>query len=407
MERDQQRMPKFERLTYKPIPVRDLLLEMKNLSEIMIDLAYSAALFNDKELAEGVLNLEERIDTLAYMLDLEIMIASRGDAKDAEALIGVSKVAAATDKISDAAADIAAIVTRNIGVHPMVGMIFEMVEERISKATVDEASEIAGKPIDKLDLSATMGVDIIAIRRNKSWLINPRGKERIMAGDILITRGTPSGIQSFKDAAERDSEKKNLSTEEQERFAEIVTRFVDLKDTSELMIDLAYSALLLNSRELAEQVQFLEEYVDKIHTDFELLALTNSNPKEASGYLGLIRLGVATEKIADAATEMAEVVLRGIDPHPILKLTIRAAEETVTQACVSENSNLNNKTIKESKVHEKTGMSVLAIKRGEKSVRPKPDSKIQAGDILIASGYSEGADFLKKLASPDLKCSTE
>jgi uncharacterized protein with PhoU and TrkA domain len=196
-------MPKFEKLTYKPIPVRDLLLEMKNLSELMIDLAYSAALFNDKELAEDVLNLEDRIDTLAYMLDLEIMIAARGDAKDAEALIGVHKVAAATDKISDAAADIAAIVTRNIGVHPIVGMIFEKVEERITKVTVTEKSQIAGKPINKLDLAATMGVDIIAIRRNKSWLIDPKGKERIMAGDILITRGTPSGIKSFKELAEK------------------------------------------------------------------------------------------------------------------------------------------------------------------------------------------------------------
>ena len=35
-------MPKFEKIEYKPIPVRELLLEMKNLSELMIDLAYSS-----------------------------------------------------------------------------------------------------------------------------------------------------------------------------------------------------------------------------------------------------------------------------------------------------------------------------------------------------------------------------
>jgi hypothetical protein len=35
-------MPHFEKIEYKPIPVRELLLEMKNLSELMIDLAYSA-----------------------------------------------------------------------------------------------------------------------------------------------------------------------------------------------------------------------------------------------------------------------------------------------------------------------------------------------------------------------------
>ena len=106
-------MPKFEKIEYKPIPVRELLLEMKNLSELMIDLAYSAALYNDKDLAEDVLALESRVDTLAYLLDMEIMVASR-DPKDAEAMVGISIVAAATDKISDAAADIAAIVTPQI-----------------------------------------------------------------------------------------------------------------------------------------------------------------------------------------------------------------------------------------------------------------------------------------------------
>jgi uncharacterized protein with PhoU and TrkA domain len=194
-------MPQFEKIEYKPIPVSDLLVEMKNLSELMIDLAYSAALFNDKELAEDVIELESRIDTLAYLLDMEIMIAAR-DAEDAETLIGVSTVASAADKISDAAADIAAIVTRNIGIHPIIGEIFEKVEERLMKATVKEGSVIAGKAIGDLDLAARMGVDIIAIRRNKDWKLDPDDSERVFLGDILITRGAPVGIKEFKDLAE-------------------------------------------------------------------------------------------------------------------------------------------------------------------------------------------------------------
>ena len=194
-------MPQFEKIEYKPIPVSDLLVEMKNLSELMIDLAYSAALFNDKELAEDVIELESRIDTLAYLLDMEIMIAAR-DAEDAETLIGVSTVASAADKISDAAADIAAIVTRNIGIHPIIGEIFEKVEERLMKATVKEGSVIAGKRIEELDLAARMGVDIIAIRRNKDWKLDPDDSERVFLGDILITRGAPVGIKEFKDLAE-------------------------------------------------------------------------------------------------------------------------------------------------------------------------------------------------------------
>ena len=192
---------------------------------------------------------------------------------------------------------------------------------------------------------------------------------------------------------------------EQKQFEEIVTRMVELKDTSELMIDLAYSALMLNSKELAEEVQRLEEYVDKLHTAFELLALTSDFKKEeASGFLGLIRIGVATEKIADAAAEMASVVLRGIEPHPVLKLAIKEAEETVAQACVTSDSALVNKTLKEARVHEETGMWILVIKRDGKPLRPKGDSRIESGDILIASGYAKGVDTLRRLASPEETC---
>jgi len=378
---------------------------MKNLSELMIDLAYSAALYNDKDLAEDVLALESRVDTLAYLLDMEIMVAAR-DPKDAEEMVGISKVAAATDKISDAAADIAAIVTRNIGIHPIVGEIFEKVEERLMKATVKPNSAIIKKKISELDLAAKMGVDIIAIRRNNDWILNPKKTEKVLQGDILITRGAPLGIEEFKDMAEGELAK--LDVEKRAKFEEIVSRFVELKDTSELMIDLAYSSLMLNSKELAEEVQRLEERMDRLHTEFELLALTSDFKKEeASGFLGLIRLGVATEKIADAAADMAEVVLRGIEPHPVLKLAIKEAEETVAQACVTTDSPLVDKTLKEARVHEETGMWVLVIKRGENCLRPRADSKIQAGDTLVASGYAEGANDLLKLASPAKTCKAE
>lgn len=199
-------MPHFSKIEYKPIPVSELLLEMKNLSELMIDLAYSAALFNDKPLAEEVLDLEERVDTLAYLLEMEIMVAAR-DAKDAEALVGVSTVAAATDKISDAAADIAGIVTHNIGVHPIVSDIFDKVEKHLAKATVKDGSVVVGKQIGKLGFASRLGVHVIAIRRNKDWIIGPKDSEKLLPGDVLIARGAPEAVKDFHELAEVSVEK--------------------------------------------------------------------------------------------------------------------------------------------------------------------------------------------------------
>lgn len=194
-------MEGLEKIEYKPVSVRDLLVEMKDLSELMIDLAYSAALFHSHELAKEVLELEKRVDTLAYILDMNAMLAAR-DAEDAESLAGVSKVAAATDKISDAAADIAAIVLQKIGIHPIVREAFERVEERLARAEVKPDSIIARKRLGNLELAAKIGVDVIAIRRGKEWIINPGEDETIVEGDILIARGAPSGIEELMGLAD-------------------------------------------------------------------------------------------------------------------------------------------------------------------------------------------------------------
>jgi uncharacterized protein with PhoU and TrkA domain len=174
---------------------------MKDLSEIMIDLAYSAALFHSRELAEEVLELEKRVDYLAYMLDMNAMLAAR-DAEDAESLIGVTTVAAATNKISDAAADIATIVLKEIGIHPIVREAFEKVEERLIRAEVNPASLFVNKKLGDLELAAKIGIDIIAIRRRKEWIIDPSEDEAILEGDVLIARGAPLGVDELKGLAE-------------------------------------------------------------------------------------------------------------------------------------------------------------------------------------------------------------
>jgi uncharacterized protein with PhoU and TrkA domain len=186
-----------DKIEYRPISVREALTEMKDVSEIMIDLAYSAALFNSHELAEEVLELEKRVDYLAYMIDMSTMLAAR-DAEDAQHLTAVTTVAAATNKISDAAADIATIVLKEIGIHPIVRKAFEKVEERLARAIVEPNSILVDKKLGDLELAAKIGVDVIAIRRQREWTIDPSEDEKIMKGDVLIARGAPHGVDELK-----------------------------------------------------------------------------------------------------------------------------------------------------------------------------------------------------------------
>jgi len=185
------------KIEYRPVSVREALTEMKDVSEIMIDLAYSAALFNSHELAEEVLELEKRVDYLEYIIEMNTMLAVR-DAEDAQHLTAVTTVAAATNKISDAAADIATIVIKDIGIHPIVRKAFEQVEERLARAIVKSDSILVNKKIGDLELAAKIGVDVIAIRRSREWIIDPDDDERIVEGDVLIARGAPHGIDELK-----------------------------------------------------------------------------------------------------------------------------------------------------------------------------------------------------------------
>ena len=193
-------MAESDKVEYRPISVREALTEMKDVSEIMIDLAYSSALFNSNELAEEVMELEQRVDYLDYIIDMNVMLAAR-DAEDAEHLTAVTSVAAATNKISDAAADIAAIVLKNIGIHPIVRKAFQQVEERLARAIVKSDSFFVNKTLGELELAAKIGVDVIAIRRLQEWKIDPDDKEKILENDVLIARGAPHGIDELKDLA--------------------------------------------------------------------------------------------------------------------------------------------------------------------------------------------------------------
>ncbi|HKZ95124.1 MAG TPA: TrkA C-terminal domain-containing protein [Candidatus Bathyarchaeia archaeon] len=195
-------MARLDKIKYKPISVRDLITEMKDLSELMIDLAYSAALFNSRPLAEEVIEMERRVDNLAYLLDMSAMVAAR-DPRDAESLVAVSMVASAADKISDAAGDIAGIVLREIGIHPIVRAAFEQVEERLTRVEIEKGSVWANKTLKDLELAPKMGVDIIAIRRNKDFIINPEKDELILEGDVVIARGAPMGVEEFERLAGR------------------------------------------------------------------------------------------------------------------------------------------------------------------------------------------------------------
>ncbi|HEX17276.1 MAG TPA: PhoU family transcriptional regulator [Thermoplasmatales archaeon] len=186
------------------------------------------------------------------------------------------------------------------------------------------------------------------------------------------------------------------------REVDLEDLILEVKDKSELMVDLAYSSLIYDNRRIAEEVYDLEDYVDSLHQTVYRLILNKLRKGEigVDESLILLRLVDSGEQIADAAREIADVELRDVELHPILRESIRESDTVFSRVEVSSDSILCNKTLGEIKLASKTGMTVIAIRRGDRwKYGPGGDTKIMAGDILFAKGPEEGEKELVELAS--------
>src|SRR6056297_3622740 len=102
-------------IKYTPRNLKDLLTEMKDTSELMVDLAYSAMVYHDEDIAEEVLRLEAKMNTLDYHMKISAMLSTRR-VEEAEEMSGVLQVARASENISNAAGDIAKVVLNEMGI---------------------------------------------------------------------------------------------------------------------------------------------------------------------------------------------------------------------------------------------------------------------------------------------------
>jgi len=184
-------MSEEEEIKYKPISIMELLTQMHSTTTLMIDLAYSAVLFNDKDLAEEVSELEKKVENLKTTLLMNTAIAIK-DAVDAESMIGIMEVGGAADTISHAAADIADIVSIGLGIDQNILKAFAKTQERLTRVIIQAESILAGKALSELKLETNIGVSVIAIRRGKELVLNPN--ERLLKGDTAIARGSDVGV---------------------------------------------------------------------------------------------------------------------------------------------------------------------------------------------------------------------
>ncbi|MEF8778735.1 MAG: PhoU domain-containing protein, partial [Natronomonas sp.] len=318
---------------YEPVSVKDVLVEMKDTAELLIDLSYSSVLHRNEVLAEEVLRLEERMDVLEMRARMSLLMAARSP-DDAERLAPVLSIVAAADQISDAAGDIAKIILEDIGLPEAMRAALPDAVETLVRGIVSSDSSYAGRTLKDIDLESETGIRVIALRRGSEWLLNPGPKTKIEADDVALLRGPDSEMPAVYQELTGDEYEPSESTPPAiDDLGRAVDTILHMKNLSELAVDLAYSSVLFDSEELADEVRNLEIEVDALQSRFEAWALRAAADTEEDpvSLRGLIHLGTSTEIISDAAVDISEGVLRDIEVHPVVRLAVQESDEIITR----------------------------------------------------------------------------
>jgi len=117
--------------------------------------------------------------------------------------------------------------------------------------------------------------------------------------------------------------------------------------------------------------------------------LSGADSVVSANFIGGMR--IASEMLRPTVVNFLDKMLRAPDP------TTRFEEVTV-----SEGSELVGKTLAKARIGERTGLTVVAIKRADSEhfyYNPKGDTELGPGDVLVVIGGVDQIQMLREISS--------
>lgn len=170
----------------------DTLIEMKNLSEVAVGLAYSALVYRDRSLAAEVRHLEDRLDEMNHRLELWVL-RSATDGVDPAPLRGLLHLAAAAEDIGDQAQSMVWMVERSTELHPVLAVALGDTDEVVVRMPVGPGASVHGQTLGEIELPIEPGYTVLAIEREGRYWYRPRRHVEIREGDSILASGPEEG----------------------------------------------------------------------------------------------------------------------------------------------------------------------------------------------------------------------
>ncbi len=260
-----------------------------------------------------------------------------------------------------------------------------VIDERHSDLTIEEFIERYG------------AIDVIALRSSGILVINPSHEIRLKVGDVLIIRGDRDDVLKVANDFNVKLEIPDVGFEEKSR--ELAQRIALLKNLAELSFDLAVYSMLYQDKVAAEEVLEIESFIDEESTKIEL-DLINHIKESEEMYVSAVLIR-SLEKVSDAATRVAQLVLSDNGVHPVLKRIKEEGEEKILVVLVKEDCDMSL-----AQLEDLLKGNVLAIYVSNNWIPiPNLNNKLEKGMKVLVKIYDTSEEALEKLK--ETKCELE
>src|SRR3954453_811871 len=135
----------------------------------------------------------------------------------------------------------------------------------------------------------------------------------------------------------------------------------EAKDTSELMVDLAYAAVYFGDPQMAEEVEGLEKALTALVHDMRAVCVLAARaPREADAMSSVLQVVSSIQRIGTPAVDIARIVTHRVGPPCELVADLSEAEEVSHRVLLREGSHFAHRALADFELPVAVGMRVVA-----------------------------------------------
>ncbi len=174
----------------------------------------------------------------------------------------------------------------------------------------------------------------------------------------------------------------------------------EAKDSSELMIDLAYASVYFGDPQMADEVDELQQRLSELVHDMRAVCVMAArSPREADAMASVLKVISAIERMGNDAVDISRIVTRRVGIPRELVADLSEAEEVSHRVSLRERSHFAHRVLADFELPVAVGMRVVAIHRERDWITDVGgDQVLLPGDVLFLHGSPAGISRLRQLA---------